>query len=131
MELMVETRTEPASRLPAVRLLSIMLGIVGLNLLAALLLDQAAGLSDRLSVTSVVLVGTVLGINGVRFIVWRIAHRRYRFADVMPLSALFFPLVGLASWLQGEPMTWRSVAGIALITAGAWTLARNVDGDVR
>ena len=34
------------------------------------------------------------------------------------------------AWLKGESMSWQSVGGIILITAGAWTLARGVDADV-
>lgn len=112
------------------RLLVIVIAAVTMNLAAALLIERAASRADRISIVTGVLLGTAVAVNAARFLLWRLAHRRYRFADVMPLTALFFPLVGLVSWLKGEPMSWRSVGGILLITAGAWTLARRVDDDV-
>lgn len=106
-------------------------GAVSINLVAALVMKRAATQAHALSITTGLLVGAVVVLNGARFVMWRTAHRRYRFGDVMPLTALFFPLVGLLSWLQGEPMTWPSVAGIGMITAGAATLIRDVEHDVR
>lgn len=103
---------------------------VTMNLVSALLIEKAASLPSRLSLLTVMLLGFAFVVNGARFLLWRLAHRRYRFADVMPLTALFFPLVGFVSWLKGESMTWQSVGGIVLITAGAWRLARGVDAHV-
>lgn len=101
-----------------------------MNLVAALLIEEAASRPSRLSPLTVMLLGSAFMVNGGRFLLWRLAHRRYRFADVMPLTALFFPLIGLVSWLKGESMSWQSVGGIILITAGAWRLARGVNADV-
>ena len=116
---------------PQTTLLGFVGAAVGINLMAALVMKWAAIRGDLLSATTVLVIGLVLVLNGVRFLMWRAAHRRYRFADVMPLSALFFPLVGFTSWLQGEPMNWYSVLGIGLITAGAATLVRRAEHDVR
>lgn len=122
----VETRNSHAGR----RLVAVALAAVTMNLIAALLIEEAASRSGKFSLVTVTLLGSAFLVNGARFLLWRLAHRRYRFADVMPLTALFFPLVGLASWLKGESMSWQSVGGIVLITAGAWTLIRRVDDDV-
>lgn len=100
---------------------------VGLNLVVALLMDAAADRPHPVSVATATLLFAAVGINGVRFLIWRGLHRHYRFADVMPLTALFFPLIGLVSFLRGEPMTVPSLLGIALITAGAWTIAREAE----
>lgn len=121
---------EPAPGRAGARLLVIVIAAVSMNLAAALLIEQAASRADRVPIVIGVLLVMAIVVNAARFLLWRAAHRRYRFADVMPLTALFFPLVGFVSWLKGEPMNWRSVGGILLITAGAWTLARRVDDDV-
>lgn len=121
---------EPTTGGSGARLLIIVVAAVSMNLAAALLIDQAASRPNRVSILTGILLAASVVVNGARFLLWRVAHRRYRFADVMPLTALFFPLIGLVSWLKGEPMTWLSVSGILLITVGAWMLARQVDGDV-
>ncbi len=122
----VESRSGSAGA----RLLVIVVAAVSMNLAAALLIEQAASRSSPVSIVTGTLLAVAVVVNAARFLLWRVAHRRYRFADVMPLTALFFPLVGLVSWLKGEPMSWRSVSGIALITVGAWMLARKVDDNV-
>ena len=131
MELTATRSTvEPPAGHTGARLIVVAVGAVTMNLVAALLIEEAASRPGRLSLLTVVLLGLAFAVNGARFLLWRLAHRRYRFADVMPLTALFFPLVGVVSWLKGESMSWQSVGGIILITAGAWTLARGVDADV-
>lgn len=111
------------------RLLTVVLVAVAMNLAAALLLDRAAAQPDRISLITAALLAIAMVVNAARFLVWRGIHRRFPFADVMPLTALFFPLIALISWVQGESMSWQSVAGIVLITAGAGTIARGANGD--
>lgn len=112
------------------QLLMAMVVAVGMNLVAALLVDAAASTRERISVVGVVLLGSAVAVNGVRFVLWHAIHRRFHLADVLPLTALFFPLVALSSWLKGEAMNLQAVIGVGLITAGAWTIARKA-GRVR
>ncbi|MDH5527345.1 MAG: hypothetical protein OEY97_08580 [Nitrospirota bacterium] len=103
----------------------VVLATVALQIGAALVLK---GLADRPQAPMLLLAGgmaLVVAFNGLRFVMWGVAHRRYPLSLTYPMSAVFFPLMLLISHQFGEPVAARQVAGTVLITCGVlWMLAR-------
>jgi drug/metabolite transporter (DMT)-like permease len=91
---------------------------VAVNLFAAWILDEAAGMGTTFGLISLAIIGLVIGLNIGRFALWGWIHKRINLAKSYPLTAMFFPLVALLSYFRGEvinPVQWL---GIALITIG-------------
>jgi drug/metabolite transporter (DMT)-like permease len=96
---------------------------VAMQVAAAVVLK---GLADRPGLPLAALaagIGLAAGINGLRFLVWGYAHRRYPLSVSYPLSSLFFPLMLGVAWLYGDPVSARQAAGCLLITCGVLWLA--------
>jgi len=92
-----------------------------LQLLGAAFLKQAS-LSARLGLlVPALLILCAFGVQGLRFLLWGYAHKRWPLSVTYPLTAIFFPmLIGLAAF-YGEPVTLQQWLGGLCITAGvAW-----------
>ncbi len=84
----------------------------------SLILDRAA-MEEGLSFLAVALIGSVVAINGGRFLIWGRLHQLYDLSDTYPLIALFFPLIFIVALVKGEgEMSWPRIAGVLLILFG-------------
>lgn len=92
-----------------------------LQLLGAAFLKQAALAAHGMPLVPAVFIVAAFGVQGVRFLLWGYAHRRWPLSMTYPMTAVFFPLlIGLAAW-YGERVSLQQWAGGLLITAGvAW-----------
>jgi multidrug transporter EmrE-like cation transporter len=78
-------------------------------------------LADRAPVAPALLlagIGVVAFLNGLRFLAWGFAHRRYPLSTTYPLAAVFFPLMLAVAYLYGDPVRLPQWLGTGLITAG-------------
>lgn len=78
-------------------------------------------LADRTDVTLALLgagIGAVALLNGLRFVMWGVVHRRYPLSISYPLSGVFFPLMLGVAYLYGDPIHITQVAGTLLISSG-------------
>lgn len=108
----------PARRRSTFLLLAFVAGNVGLQLLAAKFIKDAATLPPSRPLAIAFLMGIVLFLAAARFMVWGEMHKRYPLSLAYPASALFFPLVVAMAWLSGESITRANIAGAALVTVG-------------
>jgi len=92
--------------------------VVLLNLFAAWLLNFGAGLSTANPMLPAAIIGAVVVVSLARVAVWSIIHRRFALSRSYPLTALFFPLVALLSWWQGDRLPPMAIVGVAIITLG-------------
>lgn len=103
----------------------VVLTTVALQIGAALVLKALADHPHTPMLMLAAGLALVVALNGLRFIAWGAAHKRFPLSLTYPLSAVFFPLMLLVSWQYGEPVAVRQVVGTVLITTGVlWMLAR-------
>lgn len=95
---------------------------VGLNLVSAVVLKEAADMrqASLLVVGSLILL--VVFINVLRVFFWSAIHKRFRLSDSYPLTSLFFPMILALSALYGEEIGIAKMAGTVLITLGVLVL---------
>ena len=98
--------------------LLLVLAAVILNLASAVLLDYVAAYEKQEMLVIAVALVFVAGLNVLRFIVWGVAHKRYPISATYPLSTMFFPLILLVAYMQGEPVQLVKVLGTFLIVCG-------------
>ena len=91
---------------------------VAINLFAAWLLDSRANVGETLSFVTLVIVGMVIALNVGRFLVWGWIHKRISLAKSYPMTAIFFPIIAIISYLQGDEISLFQWFGIGLITLG-------------
>lgn len=91
---------------------------VAINLFAAWVLDTRANQSETLSFLTLIIVGLVIGLNFGRFVLWGWIHSKISLAKSYPMTAIFFPLVALLSFVQGDQISAFQWFGILLITTG-------------
>lgn len=108
---------------------SVVLFVVFLNLLNALILKHAAAAGHSSLVLVGAFIAVVLLINLGRVVLWGWIHRRYSLARSYPLTAIFFPLIAMLSWWEGEPVTAQAVVGVVIITLGVLWYALFVPED--
>ncbi|MBA3447602.1 MAG: hypothetical protein H0T56_08320 [Pseudaminobacter sp.] len=112
----------PADRsgetLSGVVAIAVVLVVVFLNIFNAVILKYAAIAAHAHFIIVGSFILLVLLINVGRVIVWGWIHKRYSLARSYPLTAIFFPLIAITSWWQGEPITLQAVIGVVTITAG-------------
>jgi drug/metabolite transporter (DMT)-like permease len=97
---------------------SLVLSTVLINLVTSLLLDHAS-VSERLNLFVIGIIGSVLAINGLKFLIWGYLHKHYDASKSYPLISLFFPLILLTSILKGEgSLTLAKGGGVLLILLG-------------
>lgn len=98
---------------------------VALQIGAALVLKSLADLGRAPGVLLLLGIAGVALLNGLRFLVWGVAHRRWPLSHSYPLASTFFPLMLAVAWAYGDPIRPTQVAGTALITAGVlWLTLR-------
>lgn len=95
---------------------------VGLNLVSAVVLKEAADkqCSSLLAIAALILL--VASINLLRVALWAAIHKRFRLSDSYPLTSLFFPMILALSALYGEEIGFTKIFGTALITLGVLLL---------
>lgn len=92
-----------------------------LQLLGAALLKQAS-LSVKLGLlVPVLFIGAAFAVQGLRFLIWGYAHKRWPLSVTYPMTAVFFPMLIALAAFYGEPVTAQQWLGGLCITAGvAW-----------
>ncbi|MBU1417909.1 MAG: hypothetical protein KKI15_05455 [Proteobacteria bacterium] len=95
---------------------------VGLNLVSAVVLKEAADMKNASLLVIVALVFLVVLINLLRLAFWSAIHKRFRLSDSYPLTSMFFPMILLLSALYGEEIVIAKLIGTALITLGVLIL---------
>ena len=90
-----------------------------LGVMSAVVLKEASS-HPSLSLLEIGLIFlVVMLINGLKFILWGIAHRKHPISLTYPLNSLFFPLIFLVSYIfYGEPASLNKIVGILLIVSG-------------
>jgi drug/metabolite transporter (DMT)-like permease len=101
----------------------LVLSTVVLQLAAAWILDIAAESATAIGIAAVGAILAAVALNGLRFLVWGYTHRHFPLSLTYPLTALFFPLVLLLSWLRGEGISFAEVLGTILIAGGVALVA--------
>lgn len=96
--------------------LTVLLQLVGAALLKQASLSVPLGL-----LLPAVLILAAFGVQGLRFLLWGYAHRRWPLSLTYPLTAVFFPLLIALAAFYGEPVAAQQWLGGLCITAGvAW-----------
>ena len=92
-----------------------------LQLLGAALLKQAT-LSVHLGLLLPALfIAAAFGVQGMRFVLWGYAHKRWPLSVTYPMTAVFFPMLIALAASYGERVTASQWLGGLLITGGvAW-----------
>ena len=69
-----------------------------------------------------IILGFLAGVIGTTLYLWTLSKAPLTL--VFPFVSLVFPLVMVLGWvLLGEPLTWRSAAGMVLLVAGLYFIA--------
>lgn len=90
-----------------------------ITIMSSLMVDYASELKEEIDLIALVLLGLVLGVNGFKFILWGWIHKNYDVSQSYPLTAMFFPMVLLLSYWQGETaLTSFKIMGTVLIVIG-------------
>ena len=106
-----------------VQALLLVLGSVVLGLISAWCLKEAAQRQDITISTLVIVIGTVVGVNGCRFLLWGYIHKHYPLSFSYPLNSLFFPSILIMAYYYGESVNMSQILGVVLITFGVAVLA--------
>lgn len=106
------------------RILAILLVVVavGLNLVSAVVLKEAADMKQASLLAIGALIVLVILVNLARVLFWAAIHKRFRLSDSYPLTSLFFPLILGLSALYGEEINLAKLIGTGLITFGVLIL---------
>lgn len=99
---------------------------VVLQLGAAYILDVAASRQGGFDIVVGVIIGTAIALQGVRFLLWGYAHRRYPLSHTYPMTALFFPFILLISYLRGDSVGAWQLVGTFIIALGVGLMS--IDG---
>lgn len=91
---------------------------VVIQLVSALILSAAAENYGGHRGIAIAAIGAAIALNVLRFLLWGVAHKRFPLSRTYPLTALFFPLLLLLSFLQGDSIGVVEIAGTMLITGG-------------
>jgi drug/metabolite transporter (DMT)-like permease len=99
--------------------LALVVSTVILQITAALVLDYAASLQTEINKHIILLLFSVFCIQGVRFIIWGIIHKKFKLSKTYPVIAVFFPLIYLLSIIKGETiLSPFKILGIIIIISG-------------
>jgi len=105
-------------------LVVILVGVaVGLSLLSAIVLKEAADMRHAPVAVIGGLIGLVIIINLMRVGFWSAIHKRFRLSDSYPLTSIFFPMILVLSALYGEEIGLAKLVGTSLITLGVLILS--------
>ena len=75
--------------------------------------------------------GLAMGLNILRFFIWRRAHRRYPLSLTYPLTGLTFPIAILASLYFDEPVGILQVGAALIIAVGVALVNRSQEAECR
>ena len=103
--------------------LVLVLCAVALQLASAWILGRGAHAEHANALLASTVVIAAIGLNMLRFLVWRHAHQHYPLSHTYPLTALFFPCILVMAYFEGEAISLHQAIGTVLITSGALTLA--------
>lgn len=95
---------------------------VGLNLVSAVVLKEAADMEHASTLMIATILFLVVLINLLRVGFWSAIHKRFRLSDSYPMTSLFFPMILVLSALYGEETGLVKLIGTALITLGVLVL---------
>ena len=95
---------------------------VGLSLVSAVVLKEAADMQRTSLLVVAALISLVVLINLLRVVLWAAIHKRFRLSDAYPLTSMFFPMIMVLSALYGEEIVIAKLIGTALITLGVLVL---------
>jgi len=104
------------------RLILLVSVAVGLNLVSAVVLKEAADMGRASLLVVTALIFLVVLINLLRVAFWAAIHKRFRLSDSYPLTSLFFPMIMVLSALYGEEIGFAKLIGTVLITLGVLVL---------
>lgn len=94
-------------------LTTVLLGLVSVWILKETTLKGAISWVAILGV-----IGLVVFVNGIRFLLWGVIHKRYPLNLSFPINSMFFPLILVMGYFYGEPITTAKVLGATMITVG-------------
>lgn len=103
-----------------------MLIAVLLNVLSAVVLKSIADQNNPNLLLLATALIVALGLNGLRFLVWGYANRRFPLSNTYPLTSLFFPVMLAVSYAYKDPVTAAQWVGTIFITAGVFWQAWRV-----
>lgn len=108
--------------------LSVVTVTVLLQLLGAAFLKQAT-LSVHVGLwLPALFIVAAFGVQGVRFLLWGYAHKRWPLSVTYPMTAVFFPMLIALAAFYGEQVTAAQWLGGFLITGGvAWLTFQGQD----
>jgi len=105
----------------------IVLFSVLLNVCTSIILKTTA---DQ-GAANVIIVGVGIGgaflLNGLRFLAWGFANKRYRLSFTYPITSVYFPLMLAVTYAYHEPVHTTQIIGTILIFLGVVGLARKVE----
>jgi multidrug transporter EmrE-like cation transporter len=94
-----------------------------LNVLSGVILKEAGQIGHLWLIP--VAIGAAGAVNGLRFVLWRRAHRLFPLSLTYPLTGLTFPMALVASLLYGEPVGSIQVMATVLIAGGVAVIHRS------
>lgn len=111
-----------------VKQISLILLIILLQTTIALILQWASDYSNEI-LTLILILALVIGLNGGRFVIWGVLHRKYDLSKTYPLISLFFPFIYAIALYQNEAaLTWNKILGLVFVFIGVFTLTRENAG---
>lgn len=103
--------------------LLVVMATVLLGIVSAVLLKEAASQHYQSWLTMGLIFLGVLFVNGLRFVLWGMVHRRYQLSLTYPLNSIFFPLIFcVGHFYYGETVTLQKIVGTFLIVGGVVAL---------
>lgn len=99
---------------------------VAMTIASALLLDFAADQYKTINLLVLLLLGTAVAVNVVKFVFWGWVLKRYDLSTSYPLTAIFFPLIFLTAWWREAHFHagWPQWLGMGLILAGIFVFEK-------
>lgn len=98
-------------------------GTVVLGLMSGVLLKEASSRPDLPPAFVALAFLAVLGVNGLRFLLWNRVHKHHPVSLSYPLGSVFFPMILLVDhFFYGGPMTPLKIVASLVIMAGVGLL---------
>jgi drug/metabolite transporter (DMT)-like permease len=107
-------------------LILFVLGAVGLNLLAAVVMKLLANQKGIGIILFLLGIGCVIFLNVLRLVVWMFANKRFPLSTMYPLTSIFYPMMLGVSFAFGEKITLFQIIGTIFITIGVFWLGWRV-----
>lgn len=94
-----------------------------LNLFVAILMDWTANNIQILSIGFILILSTIIGLNIARLILWNKIHKVIDLSRSYALTAIFFPLIALTAFIQGEVISTRQWIGVLIVCLGVFWIS--------